>query len=112
MTPRWSRSAFSSPEVPLAKVASAGVCVQSLERPHPYHYRARLSQARAVGDEGVPDDPTLEEAAGAGLAAALLVGLTGPGAAGADSTFLGGKHVSARQPTTVPASTDRGPPTH
>jgi hypothetical protein len=46
MTPRWSRSAFSSPEVPLAKVASAGVRVQSRERPHPYHYRARLSQAR------------------------------------------------------------------
>lgn len=40
---------------------------------------------------------------------ALLVGLTGPGVAGADSTFLGGKHVSAHQPTTVPANGDINP---
>jgi hypothetical protein len=48
-------------------------------------------------------------AAAAGLAVALLVGLTGPGAAGADATFLGGKHVAGHMPSTVPANGDINP---
>jgi hypothetical protein len=48
-------------------------------------------------------------AAAAGLAAALLVGMTGTRTVGADSTFLGGKQVSPNQPTTVPANGDVNP---
>jgi hypothetical protein len=50
-------------------------------------------------------------AAALGLTAALLLllGIVGPGRAGANSTFLGDKHVSANQPTTVPANGDINP---
>jgi hypothetical protein len=48
-------------------------------------------------------------AVGAGLATALLMGVAGSGTAGADSTFLAGKQVSANQPSTVPANGDQNP---
>jgi hypothetical protein len=44
-----------------------------------------------------------------GLAATVMVGTTGLGPAGAAPTFLGGKSVSANQPTTVPANGDQNP---
>jgi hypothetical protein len=47
-------------------------------------------------------------AAAAGLAAALLVGMTAPSTAGAASTFLGGKQVNPNQPTTVPPPPGNG----
>jgi hypothetical protein len=88
------------------------VRVQSF-RPHdPYNVRiASLACATSTREDHMIGRWKWATAVGlaAGLATTLLVGTTGAATAGADPTFLGGKQVSANQPSTVPGNGDVNP---